>query len=164
MALQTCTSVGGTNTSYFGNYEAVPPVSGYVYDAFYSTSSCSGAPIAVQAYYTGQCLQYSTGYAVILIVDVTTCSQYTLQKYADSSCSIAAGPVTTHFMSELGLSNSYGCSKNTQFCGYGFGKMSCSTANPVGLVPYPKISRKYVYSNITLLLILLNCLFVMYMN
>jgi hypothetical protein len=97
---------------------------------------------AVNAYYAGSCIQYSSGYAILLIDSLTTCSQYTLQMYMESACSIPVGPVTTHFMSELGLSNSAGCSKNTNFYGYGFGKMSCSSSNPVGLVPYPKIAKK----------------------
>ena len=96
----------------------------------------------VNAYYAGSCIQYSSGYAILLIDSLTTCSQYTMQMYKDSACSIPVGPVTTHFMSELGLSNSAGCSKNTNFYGYGFGKMSCSSSNPVGLVPYPKIAKK----------------------
>lgn len=142
-ALSTCSAISGTNTSYFASYETVPPVSGFIYDAYYSTSSCVGAPFAINSYYAGSCLQLSTGYAIMLIDDLATCSQYTIQMYSDSACSVPVGPVTTHFMSELGLSNSYTCSRNTNFHGYGFGKMSCSSLNPVGLVPYPKITARY---------------------
>ena len=141
-ALETCTSVSGTNQSYFGTYESVPAVSGFIFDAYYSTSSCSGSPFAVNAYYAGDCLQYSTGYAILQIVSLATCSQYTVQMYTDSACTIPVGPVTTHFMSELGLSNSPGCTKNTNFYSYGYGKMSCSATNPVGLVPYPRVEKK----------------------
>ena len=142
VALETCTAVVGTNQSYFGSYDTAPAVSGFVYDAYYSTSSCSGSPYAVNAYYAGECVQYSGGYAMILIDSLVTCSQYSLQLYADSACLIPVGPVTNHFMSELGLSDSAGCSKTTNFFGYGFGKMSCSASNPVGLVPYPKITQE----------------------
>ena len=117
-------------------------MSGFVFDAYYGTSSCSDTPFAVNAYYAGSCIQYSSGYAILLIDSLTTCSQYTMQMYKDSACSIPVGPVTTHFMSELGLSNSAGCSKNTNFYGYGYGKMSCNSSNPMGLVPYPKIVKK----------------------
>ena len=141
IALETCTAVSGTNQSYFGSYESVPAVSGFVFDSYYSSSNCSGTPFAVKAYYAGECLQYSDGYAILLINSLTTCSQYSVQIYADEECSVPVGPVTLHFMSELGLSNSKSCSKNTNLLGYGYGQMSCSTRNPVGLVPYPKVTQ-----------------------
>ena len=141
VALESCTAVSNTNQSYYGSYEAVPAVTGYVFDAYYSTSSCSGSPYAVNAYYAGSCLQYSGGYAILLINSLTACSQYSVQMYADSACSQPVGPVTFHFMSELGLSNSKTCSKNTNLFGYGFGQMKCSATNPVGLVQYPKVTQ-----------------------
>ena len=142
VALETCTAVVGMNQSYFGSYESAPAVSGFVFDAYYSTSSCSGSPYAVKAYYAGDCLQYNNGYAIFLIDSLTTCSQYSVQKYSDSLCKLPVGLATNHSISTLGLTNSTTCSRNTNFYGYGYGKMSCSSTNPVGLVSYPKITQK----------------------